>query len=1636
MGKLFVKVLFSLTLFILFASGAYAQTITVGNVDNGPYGQGSTIAVPINIDDSGGCIQRNNTFNLYLSDASGNFTPGTLIGTYNGFYAAFINGTIPNVPAGTGYRVEVRSTNPAVTSSISAPFTITGNTGITAGASSQILNPSYPEVYGQCDGVDNSQFVFTNTSTAGTTTTATFYNELTKTTEASNVPLTAAGYTFTAHTGNYTVTVKAQDATGTVSTYDYQLINNVINTTIGSTGNLTVCLINGKGDLTINIDISSSTGIQYNYPGNLYTISWGDGSPSTVYTLCQIQALNGQLTHTFTKTSCGNTVVFKSSNIYCGQIGSSPSNNAKVIIPPKNSFTMPPVACAGSPVTITNTSDPGVDANTCTTNNNALYSWIVDGITVASNYPLSKQFVLPATTPAGSHAITLHLQNGSGGCTSPDTTENICLQNAPQPIFSVPATPVCLSGGPVTPTNNSIVDATCSLANQYIWTVTGPASVTYAGGTDANSQSPQFVFSSPGIYKVQLAITTATCGKVTAAAQTIVVNDTPVATLSPNTTLCGNNQDLTFDPNPGPTKTVLTGTAQTLPTTYTWTITGGAFSFQGGSNANSQYPQILFTDFTTYTIQVTHQNTCGTATSTQTITFVKAPTVTAGNNQTICASNPAATLSGKITGTVSSYQWVGGTGTFSPGRDSLKVQYTPSASEISAGKVTLALQATTALPAPCNVIASDITINITPIDNVTSPPAETICTGQPLNYTITASDPASTFTWTASVTSGTATGFTASGSGDTINDVITNTGATTDAVVVYKIIPLNSGCTGNTFTLTVTIHPLPVITASATASSICSNEPANILIKTNIPNTSYTWTSTAPAGITGNTNQSKAIVTTGIQDLLVNNSSAPGVVTYTITPYNGTCAGTPVTAKVTVQPLPIESVPGPDDEVCSTTIYTLQGNDPSPGTGKWTQVAGPAGATFSDDTDPNAVVSGLIPGNTYQFQWTITVSPTCPSNSNAVTIIIDKPTTGGSTAGSATVCSGTNNGQITLTGQQGTILRWESSTNNGATWQPIANITSKQIYSNLTQTTQFRAIVQSSKCASSPSSVSTITVNPVTLAADAGQDQSICNQTSAILNGNDPSPFNGVWTQVSGPAATIVNPSSHQTQVTGLVNGNVYTFMWTIKGLSPCADSQSTVNVTVVDDATASFTMDVNHGCGPTTVTFTNTSTPAGLASFNWDFGDGTTYTGTNPPPHTFAPSANGKEIVYNIELTPTSNCGVKTPFIAQVTVNPQVPVAKLFPSQTSACGLFTLTAQNLSPATNNVQYDFYLTDGSGNILQHLQYPDKENAVFGPINPTKASDYTVYLVATDPCGNKGTSTPITVSVSPSSVVSLMQLKGDPQAICLGSSVTFQNISSGGDRFTYTIYDANKNVIATIPAGTDDLNYTPTALGTYYVSIIAGNNGCGDAPESKLIPFTVYADPQPDFTFTLDNSYNATFINNTPDAGDIPATSLTYKWDFGDGTVISTTYGPQTHHFDYNQSPFTVTLTAINAASGCFGTASKTLEVKFEGGLYLPNAFMPSSSNSDLNIFKAKGTQLKSWHMQIFNNFGQLVWETTKLDSNGSPVEGWDGTYKGQPAQQGVYVWQISATFLDGSEWKGMSYNNSVPKRVGVIHLIR
>jgi len=463
--------------------------------------------------------------------------------------------------------------------------------------------------------------------------------------------------------------------------------------------------------------------------------------------------------------------------------------------------------------------------------------------------------------------------------------------------------------------------------------------------------------------------------------------------------------------------------------------------------------------------------------------------------------------------------------------------------------------------------------------------------------------------------------------------------------------------------------------------------------------------------------------------------------------------------------------------------------------------------------------------------------------------------------------------------------------------------------------------------------------------------------------------------------------------------------------------------------------------------------------------------------------------------------------------------VATILPNP-KGCSPFVLKVKNTSPG-NNVSYVFYLYDGS-TLIQTINKADKSDAVFNSITTNVTKTYTVYMDATGTCNNTAESTHVPVVVSPSSVDAQMFIQNNANKGCVPFTATFVNNSFGGENFYYTIFDKNKNVLDQFTASRADFTYTFNTVGTYYISLTGSDNcSTNESPQTRV---DVYPVPQPQFDADVKSGCNRIlvhFTNLTADAPTAPASSLAYLWVFGDGTQ-ATGFTPPTHIFAHRATPYTVTLTATNPATGCsniiakqnfitvtnppgtqfavkpdtvisipyyhfsfvdvtsgnpiswywtFGDGATSTRRNNEytyadtglykvtlttansqgcdstvshmvritgvpGQLFLPNAFEPAGLSTQLRTFMAKGSGIKKWHMQIFNNYAQLVWETSTLSEKGEPVDGWDGTFKGMPAPQGVYVWQVSATFINGTEWKGNVVKDSSPKRVGVVHLIR
>ena len=117
-------------------------------------------------------------------------------------------------------------------------------------------------------------------------------------------------------------------------------------------------------------------------------------------------------------------------------------------------------------------------------------------------------------------------------------------------------------------------------------------------------------------------------------------------------------------------------------------------------------------------------------------------------------------------------------------------------------------------------------------------------------------------------------------------------------------------------------------------------------------------------------------------------------------------------------------------------------------------------------------------------------TPTIDYSSPAF-IDVTPQSVGGNLSGSTSICLGQNSGLLTLIGNNGTILRWEQSVDNGLNWTSISNTSNTFTSGALTTTTQYRVVIQNGGCPAVFSSVATITVKNTPVVTDF-PNQQVC----------------------------------------------------------------------------------------------------------------------------------------------------------------------------------------------------------------------------------------------------------------------------------------------------------------------------------------------------------------------------------------------------------------------------------------------------------------------------------------------------------------------------------------------------------------
>ena len=269
----------------------------------------------------------------------------------------------------------------------------------------------------------------------------------------------------------------------------------------------------------------------------------------------------------------------------------------------------------------------------------------------------------------------------------------------------------------------------------------------------------------------------------------------------------------------------------------------------------------------------------------------------------------------------------------------------------------------------------------------------------------------------------------------------------------------------------------------------------------------------------------------------------------------------------------------------------------------------------------------------------------------------------------------------------------------------------------------------------------------------------------------------------------------------------------------------------------------------------------------------------------------------------------------------------------------------------------------------------------------------------------------------------------------GSSIIFNTDNSS---ITHTYSTNNGEMIKFLPTLTVETNHTCTNT-NYNDTITIYPTPVADLSEPFFKEFGLYQFDGSNSTISLQSSQYATTNNyeftwlfyNTISVDTISSQHYPFSQNQNQSTIEYDYESNNLHQGGYSYPVFLIV--TLKDIPNCSDTTSIIHDVDYWKGLFVPNALTADINNKDVSLFWPKGRSLKEYRLQVFDIWGNLIWESTDLNYAGSPTResAWDGTVDGIAAPQGTYVWKIYAKFSDGEIWL-----NKEGKNTGPIYLIR
>lgn len=714
-----------------------------------------------------------------------------------------------------------------------------------------------------------------------------------------------------------------------------------------------------------------------------------------------------------------------------------------------------------------------------------------------------------------------------------------------------------------------------------------------------------------------------------------------------------------------------------------------------------------------------------------------------------------------------------------------------------------------------------------------------------------------------------------------------------------------------------------------------------------------------------------------------------------------------ITTTVTVNPLP--NVITGDSVVCEAATITMYNTTTG---GSWSS----ASTTIATVVSTSGLITGVLVGTT-------TISYTLPTGCFRTKDVTVRPLPRpGTISGPSTVCVGTT---ITLI-----------DTVSGGTWSSadtsIATITSTGVVSGLrigsttisytltndcgTRAATYRITVLPQPNAGTITGANTVCVGSTTTLRDSVAGGTWSSSTTAIATISGSGVVFGVsagtttisysYTNSCGTDVAIFTMNVLPLPVLSITPASVAycigssgsmsvsgaaTYTW-----SPATALSATTGSTVIASPTVTTTYVVtgvgSNGCidstsrmvvvyplpviTATSATICNGSSATVSASgaFTYTWTPGTGLSATTGASVVASPSDS---IMYTITGTDVNGCVGRT--TSYVYVNP-IPPAPSVTTPVDYC-LMDVTSPLTAIGTGLLWYST-ATGGVGSAASP-----------SPTSTTAGS--TFYYVSQTINGCEGPRAPLEVRIFNNAIANFTYTI---KFGCTRDTVVFNNNSQYCDGYLWHFGDnTTSTTVSSNPEHYYPVAHVPT---NYTVKLVGYSTVCNDDSSIQVITLT----PNP---FPVTVLYNVTSTQSIQLGSSVQLNAMgasLYFWTPNDGTLSN----PNINNPIVTPTADSTVYTVFGYDDdGCLDSAKVKIYVNYKENETLPTAFSPNGDGLN-DVFRISGIRFtKLLDFRIFNRWGEEVFSTN------DKTKGWDGYYKNEPQDIGVYSYLIIVANPDG-----------------------